>query len=93
MAPPDTSATVTQLPKLPAFKSSELDFEVYMTLIETNFEAYGITDAAKKKSLLLVSVGTQVFGTLANLAAPDSPTDLDYKAIVKLLKAGCPRSG
>ena len=83
---PDPNSRITHLPKLPAFNSNELDFEVYMNLIETNFGAYGITDVQQKKNLFLVSVGTKVFATLSNLSAPKSASEIEYEEIVKLLK-------
>ena len=81
-----TRSNMANIPKLPAFDPKELPFDLYLSLIETNFTTYGVTDDDKKKNLLLVSLGTKIFGTLANLTAPDNPTSKTYAEIVDVLK-------
>ena len=75
-----------RLPKLPVFDPNELQFDLYMSLIQANFDSYGITDSNKKKNLLLISIGTKIFSTLANLTAPETPTEKSYEQIAELLK-------
>ena len=74
------------IPKLPHYDPKELDFDLYISLIETNFAAHNITTESKKKNLLLVSMGTKIFAILANLTAPDNPTEKSYDEIVEALK-------
>ena len=78
--------TMATIPKLPHYDPKELDFDLYISLIETNFAAHSITEESKKKNMLLVSMGTKIFATLANLTAPDNPTEKSYDEIVAALK-------
>ena len=78
--------TPRHIPKLPAFDPKELQIDLYISLIETNFAAYGVTDDDQKKNLLLISIGMKTFATLSNLTAPDNPTTKSYTEIVNLLK-------
>ena len=78
--------TPRHVPKLPAFDPKELQIDLYISLIETNFAAYGVTDDDQKKNLLLISIGMKTFATLSNLTAPDNPTTKSYTEIVNLLK-------
>ena len=80
-------AVSSQLPRIPEFNPKEADFEIYIDLVKATFTAHAITDEEKKKNILLVSLGLKAFTTLANLAAPGSPSDLSYDGIVKALKS------
>ena len=75
-----------QIPKIPAFDPKELSFDLYESLITAHFATYAITDETKKKNLLLVSIGTKIFATLANLTAPQMPTELSYQDLIAALK-------
>ena len=46
-----------------------------------------ISDAEKKKNVLLVSVGTEIFAVLGNICAPDLPDTKSYDELLGLLKA------
>ena len=81
-----TTATHSHLPRIPEFNPKEADFDVYMDLVKATFAAHSITDADKKKNILLCSLGLKAFTTLANLAAPQSPSDLSFNDIVKTLQ-------
>lgn len=72
--------------KICQFNPDELSFEVYLNLFEAHLATNEITDDAKKKNYLFVSVGAKVFGTLANLTAPDMPTTKTYAELIDLLK-------
>ncbi|XP_076038422.1 uncharacterized protein LOC143023696 [Oratosquilla oratoria] len=72
--------------KIGPFNPEELPFDVYLALFEAHVATQYITDAGKKKNQLFVSIGTKMFGILANLTAPDMPTTKTYDELIELMK-------
>ena len=73
--------------KIECFDSKKISLELWLSLLEAHLSHQGITDEAKKKNYLLVSVGTEVYSVLGNICAPDLPHTKGYEDLVKLLKA------
>ena len=78
---------MASIPKIGNCNPDELSFDVYLALFEAHLATNEITDEAKKKNHLFVSIGTQAFFTLANLTAPDMPTDKSYGQLIDLMKS------
>ncbi|XP_076031079.1 uncharacterized protein LOC143019325 [Oratosquilla oratoria] len=73
--------------KIGPFNPEELPFDVYLALFEAHVATQDINDAGKKKkNQLFVSIGTKMFGILANLTAPDMPTTKTYDELIELMK-------
>ena len=72
--------------KIDSFNPSKISLELWLSLLEANFSNLEITDEDKKKNVLLVSVGTDVFSVLGNLCAPDLPHTKSYAEILNVLK-------
>lgn len=49
--------------------------------------ANGITDAGRKRAILLSSVGSQTYSLMRNLLSPDKPGDESYEDLAKLLQS------
>ena len=73
--------------KIDPFNPSKISFELWLSLLEANFSHLEISDAEKKKNVLLVSVGTEIFAVLGNICAPDLPNIKSYDELLGLLKA------
>ena len=73
--------------KLEPFNSSKISLELWLSMLEAYLSHLEITDSAKKKNFLLVSVGTEVYSVLGNLCAPDLPNSKTYDELVACLKA------
>ena len=73
--------------KIDPFNPSKISFELWLSLLEANFSNLNISEASKKKNVLLVSVGTDIFAVLGNICAPDLPHTKSYEDLVNLLKA------
>ena len=52
-----------------------------MSLIQANFNSYGIIDSNKKKNFLLISIGTKIISTLANLT--QSVFEVQYARLIE----------
>ena len=74
------------MPKLPQFDPLKISFELYLSVIETTFSAYGIDNEIMKKNLLIVNIGMDTFSVLACLTAPDNPSDKSYDELIGYLK-------
>ena len=72
--------------KTDPFNPSKISFELWPSLLEANFSHLEISDAEKKKYVLLVSVGTEIFAVLGNICAPDLPNTKSYEELLGLLK-------
>ena len=68
-------------------KVKKISFELWLSLLEANFLNLEINEAEKKKNVLLVSVGTEIFAVLGNICAPDLPHTKTYEELLALLKA------
>ena len=73
--------------KIDPFNPSKISFELWQNLLEANFSHLEISDAEKKKNVLLVSVGTEIFVVLDNICASDLPNTKSYDELLGLLKA------
>ena len=49
-----------------------------------DFVANDVISAAKKRAILLSTCGPSTYTTIRSLAAPDKPTDMDYKELLEL---------
>ena len=72
--------------KIDNFNPSKISLELWLSLLEANFGNLEITEDDKRKNVLLVSVGTDVFSVLGNLCAPDLPHTKSYADLVNILK-------
>ena len=52
------------------------DWRHYVEPLNHFFEANEITDAAKQRSILLVSVGAKTYKLIRSLVAPEDPKDI-----------------
>ena len=85
--PQETENMATPRVKIDPFNPSKISFELWLSLLEANFSNFAITDESKKKNVLLVSVGTDIFAVLGNICAPDLPHTKSYSELLALLKA------
>ncbi|XP_064089269.1 uncharacterized protein LOC135203476 [Macrobrachium nipponense] len=79
-------ATTTQI-KIDHFNSSQITLDLWLSLLEANFSNLGIEEDMKKKNVLLVLIGTDVFSALGSLCAPDLPHTKTYDDLVAVLKS------
>ena len=61
------------------------DWVQYIERMEHYFLANDIKDAAKQRSILISSMGQKAYKVLRNLVAPDKPTDVSFKNLVKVM--------
>ncbi|XP_049325965.1 uncharacterized protein LOC125785828 [Astyanax mexicanus] len=71
---------------LTRFDNGNQSWEEYCEVLSHFFEANEITDAAKKRAILLSSVGSQAYGLMRNLLSPTKPGEKTYDELVELLK-------
>ena len=67
------------------FDSATEDLTAYSERLEQYFVANDVTDAAKKRAILLSVCGT-TYKLIRSLVVPDKPTDKSYADIVSLLQ-------
>ncbi|XP_068243850.1 uncharacterized protein [Palaemon carinicauda] len=72
--------------RINCFNPSKISLELWLSLLETHFGHLNVTEADKKKNVLLVSLGTEVFSVLGNLCAPDLPHTKSYDDLAQLLE-------
>lgn len=72
--------------KIDSFDPSKISLELWLSLLEAHFAHLGVTEDAKKRNGLLVSVGTETYSVLGNLCAPDLPHTKGYNELVEALK-------
>lgn len=59
--------------------------------MEHYFLVNDITDTAKQRSVLISSMGQKAYKILRNLVAPDKPTNVSFKDLVKVMTSHfCP---
>ena len=68
------------------FDKSQEDWQAYVERVNLYLIANDVTDPIKKRAILLSVCGTKTYHTIRNLVAPESPTELEYDAIVKLVQ-------
>ena len=64
------------------FDNTEEDWETYVERVDLYFTANGITDAAKKRAILLSVCGAKTYRTIGDLVAPLKPKEVSYDDIV-----------
>jgi len=67
------------------FSGEAEDWSAYTEALEHYFIANEITEAPKKKSILLSVCGTPTYKLIRSLAAPTKPGDMTYDDLVKLV--------
>ena len=67
--------------------SSAEDWASYTERMDQYFLANDVSDAAKKRAILLSVVGNKTYTLIRDLAAPNMPTDKKYQELVDLLTA------
>ena len=86
MASNSPSSSATVIPKLPQYDQEKISFDLYVALIEATFTTYRITDEVMKKNLLITNIGMENFAVLANLTAPESPSDKSFDQLIAAMK-------
>ena len=66
------------------FDQAVENWESYIERMEQYFVANDVTSAAKKRAILLSTCGPSTYTTIHSLAAPNKPTDMDYKVLLEL---------
>ena len=64
------------------FDPAEEDWSTYVERVDLYFAANDITDAAKRRAVLLSACGAKTYRTIRDLVAPAKPTDMSYEDIV-----------
>ena len=64
------------------FVEGEEDWAQYVERIGHFFGANGVSDTSKKRSILLSSIGSKAYQTLASLVAPETPGAKPYEELV-----------
>ena len=70
----------------PAFQPSSEDWTSYTERLEEHFIAHGITNADKRKAVLLSSCGSETYQLMKSLSAPEKPSAKSFADLVKLVK-------
>ena len=65
---------------------NEDDWETYVERVALYFTANGISDATKKRAILLSVCGAKTYRVIRDLVAPAKPTDISYDDIVSLVQ-------
>nr|XP_045614303.1 uncharacterized protein K02A2.6-like [Procambarus clarkii]XP_045614304.1 uncharacterized protein K02A2.6-like [Procambarus clarkii]XP_045614305.1 uncharacterized protein K02A2.6-like [Procambarus clarkii]XP_045614306.1 uncharacterized protein K02A2.6-like [Procambarus clarkii]XP_045614307.1 uncharacterized protein K02A2.6-like [Procambarus clarkii]XP_045614308.1 uncharacterized protein K02A2.6-like [Procambarus clarkii]XP_045614309.1 uncharacterized protein K02A2.6-like [Procambarus clarki len=68
------------------FDATKISLNLWLSLLEANFQFHGIKEDANKKAALLVSLGTAVYIVLGNVCAPELPHTKTYEDLITLLK-------
>ena len=72
------------------FDPNKISLDLWLSLLEAHFSYMGITssedDLDKKKQLLLVSLGSEVYSVLGCICAPELPHTKSFADLIKALK-------
>ena len=72
------------------FDPNKISLDLWLSLLEAHFAFLGITssqdDLHKKKHLLLVSLGSEVYSVLGRVCAPELPHTKTFDDLVEALK-------
>ena len=79
-------ATTGKLGRVDKFVSSRDNWPQYVECLEYFFVANGITNAGKKRAVLLSVMGTATYKTLQNILSPVKPGEKTYAELVEKLK-------
>ncbi|CAL1608164.1 unnamed protein product [Knipowitschia caucasica] len=69
------------------FDSQAQTWEEYCQVLGHFFEANNITDAGRKRAILLSSVGSKTYSLMRNLLSPDKPGDKSFTELTNLLQS------
>ncbi|XP_061594943.1 uncharacterized protein K02A2.6-like [Cololabis saira] len=72
---------------LAAFDSQSQAWEEYIEVMEHFFVANEITEAERKRAILLSSVGSRTYSLMRNLLSPEKPGDMLYDDLTDLLQS------
>uniref|UniRef100_A0AAV2IUS0 ribonuclease H n=1 Tax=Knipowitschia caucasica TaxID=637954 RepID=A0AAV2IUS0_KNICA len=72
---------------LSVFDSQAQTWEEYCEVLGHFFEANNITDAGRKRAILLSSVGSKTYSLMRNLLSPDKPGDKSFTELTNLLQS------
>ena len=67
------------------YVEGEEDWSQYVERLGHFFGANGVSDASKKRSVLLSTIGPKAYQTLASLVAPETPGGKTYDELIKLM--------
>eukprot|EP00731_Ephydatia_muelleri_P033589 Em0033g5a len=67
------------------YVEGEEDWSQYVERLGHFFGANGVSDASKKRSVLLSTIGPNAYQTLASLVAPETPGGKTYDELIKLM--------
>ena len=77
-------------PPFDQFDAESEDIESYLERLQEYFTAYDIKDdednAAKRRAILLTSIGSKCFRVLKDLAFPDAPNTKTFDQLATLLR-------
>ena len=68
------------------FNGAHDDWNSYTERLDQYFVANDVTEAGKKRAILLSSCGAGTYEVIKNLVAPKKPTDHTYAQLMKLVK-------
>ncbi|XP_043916150.1 LOW QUALITY PROTEIN: uncharacterized protein K02A2.6-like [Protopterus annectens] len=78
---------VSMLGSLVAYDCQTQTWEEFCEVLEHFFEANQITDAGRKRAILLSSVGSKTYSLMRNLLSPDKPGDKSFTELTSLLQS------
>ncbi|XP_055714804.1 uncharacterized protein LOC129808923 [Phlebotomus papatasi] len=77
---------ITLPTNIDAFEKNKSSWDRWVMRLEETFSCFGITDGAKKRSMILHYMGQENFEKLCDRITPQVPRDLTYEQIVAQLK-------
>lgn len=72
--------------KIGEFNTESDDWELYAERMKFYFEAHGITNADKRRAILLTAMGNKSYKLLRSLVAPEPLNEQSYDELVKVMK-------
>ena len=72
--------------KIGEFDPIQESWDMYIERLELYFVANGVTEAERKRAVLLTASGPSTYKLIRNLTAPEKPTEVAYSEIVALVK-------
>ena len=72
--------------RVPEFSGATDDWDIFTEQLAHYFTASGITDADKKRAVLLSTYGTTIYKLLKTLVCPDDLTSKTFDELVKLVQ-------
>ena len=73
--------------KIGEFDPTQESWDMYIERLELYFVANGVTEAERKRAVLLTVSGPSTYKLIRNLTAPEKPAEVAYSEIVALVKA------